>query len=118
MTISVVGAGFSRPDTLTRAEALRCYAVLCRRQRLYADAADAWRRLLDLRRCPPHIAREAMEALAVHHEHRLRDPRSARHFALRSLGFEASPSRQHATRYRLARLDRKLSGPTTDALQF
>jgi len=113
-----IGEAVSRADTLTRAEALRCYAVLCRRQRLYADAADAWRSLLDLRRCPPHIAREAMEALAVHHEHRLRDPRSARQFALRSLGFQATPSRQHATRYRLARLERKLSGPTTDALQF
>ena len=103
---------------VTRAEALRCYAVLCRRQRRFGDAAEAWRRILDLRRCPPHIAREATEALAVHHEHRLRDPRSARQFALRSLGFHASPSRQHATQYRLARLERKLGVPTTDALQF
>jgi uncharacterized protein YprB with RNaseH-like and TPR domain len=107
-----------RADPPTRAEALRCYAVLCRRQRRYAEAADAWQRILDLRRCPRHIAREATEALAVHHEHRLRDPRSARQFALRSLGIQASASRQHATRYRLARLERKLGGPTTDALQF
>ena len=108
----------SRIDPLTRAEALRCYAIACRRQRRYREAADGWRRILELRRCPPHIAREATEALAVHHEHRLRDPRSARQFALRSLGFDASPSRTHATHYRLARLERKLGGPTTDALQF
>ncbi len=105
-------------DVLTRAEALRCFAVLCRRQRLYAEAADAWHRILDLRRCPPHIAREATEALAVHHEHRLRDPRSARQFALRSLGFESSASRQHAVRHRLARLERKLGDPATDTLRF
>ena len=98
-----------RIDPLTRAEALRCYAIMCRRQRRYAEAADGWRRILDLRRCPPHIAREATEALAVHHEHRLRDLRSARNFALRSLGFDACPSRQHATKYRLARLERKLT---------
>jgi uncharacterized protein YprB with RNaseH-like and TPR domain len=105
-------------DPLARAEALWSYAVICRRQRRYAEAADGWRRILDLRGCPPHIAREATEALAVHHEHRLRDPRSARQFALRSLGFEATASRQHATRYRLARLERKLCGATTDILQF
>jgi hypothetical protein len=37
---------------------------------------------------------------------------------LRSLGFDATASRKHATHYRLARLERKLGGPTTDALQF
>ena len=31
-----------------------------------------------------------------------------RQFALRSLGFHATAARQHATRYRLARLERKL----------
>jgi uncharacterized protein len=107
-----------RLDPVTRAEALRCYAIVCRRQRRYAEAADGWKRILELRRCPPHIAREATEALAVHHEHRLRDLCSARQFALRSLRFDASPSRQHATQYRLARLERKLGGPTSYALQF
>ena len=125
----VVGAGFSRPacattsvvvseHVVTRAEALRSYAVLCRRQRRFFDAACAWRRILELRRCPPHIAREATEALAVHHEHRLRDPRSARQFALQSLRFEGSISRQHAVQHRLARLERKLAAPTTDTLHL
>jgi len=105
-------------DVLTRAEALRSYAVLCRRQRLFADAADGWQRILTLRRCPPHITREATEALAVHHEHRLRDPGSARQFALQTLRFAATASRQHAVRHRLARLERKLGDATTYALQF
>ena len=105
-------------DTLTRAEALRCHAVLCRRERRFAEAAEAWQRLLDLRRCPPHLAREASEALAVHHEHRLRDPQAARLFALPTLGFGASVSRKHAVRHRLARLERKLGGPATESLRF
>jgi uncharacterized protein len=107
-----------RIDPVTRAEALRSYAIVCRRQRRYAEAADGWRRILDLRRCPPNIAREATEALAVHHEHRLRDPRSARQFALRSLGFDATASRQDATRYRLARLERKLTSSENLRLQI
>jgi hypothetical protein len=111
-------ADFAPIDPITRAEALRSYAVLCRRQRLYPEAADAWRRILALRRCPARIAREATEALAVHHEHRLRDPGSAKLFALQSLGFDTSPARQHAVRHRLARLERKLGGPSTHALQF
>ncbi len=105
-------------DLLTRAEALRCYAVLCRRQRLFADAAAAWQRILDLRRCPPHVAREAAEALAVHHEHRLRDPQTAHLFAQQTLRFGLTVSRQQAVHHRLARLERKLGGPATESLRF
>jgi uncharacterized protein YprB with RNaseH-like and TPR domain len=95
-------------DAAARAEGLRAYAVLARRARRYADAADAWRRVLSLRRCPPLIAREATEALAVHHEHRARDLAEARRFALRTLQFNITMSRQQAVQHRLARLDRKL----------
>ena len=95
-------------DTLTCAEAWRAYAVLSRRQRRFADAAAAWRQVLDLRRCPPAVLREAAEALAVHHEHRLRDLQAARSFALQTLRLNATRSRQEATQHRLARLDRKL----------
>ena len=95
-------------DTVTRADAWRSYAVLCRRERRYSDAADGWRRILELRRCPPAILREASEALAVHHEHRLRDLAAARSFALRSLSVQAAPSRRDATQHRLARLERKM----------
>ena len=95
-------------DDVSRAEAMHGYAALCRRERRYAEAAGAWRRLLELRRCPPRLVRSAAEALAVHHEHRLRDPRTARSFALRSAPLQASSSRQQALQHRLARLDRKL----------
>ena len=101
-------AEVSDPDSLTRVDAWRSYALLSRRQRRYQDAADGWRRILELRRCPPATLREASEALAVHHEHRLRDLQAARGFALRSLSVHATPSRREATQHRLARLDRKL----------
>ncbi|HEY6362670.1 MAG TPA: ribonuclease H-like domain-containing protein [Vicinamibacterales bacterium] len=94
-----------------KADALRSYAVLSRRARRFQDAAAAWRRVLELRRCPPAIAREAMEALAVHHEHRARDLREARRFALQSLQFNITVSRQRAVQHRLARLNRRLGAP-------
>jgi tetratricopeptide (TPR) repeat protein len=104
-------------ELLTRAEALRAYAVLCRRCRDYDEAAAAWRRVLDFR-CPPQIAREATEALAVHHEHRVRDLSAARRFALQSLELTISPARAQAVQYRLSRLDRKLAVPESPAALF
>jgi uncharacterized protein YprB with RNaseH-like and TPR domain len=98
-------------DTATRAEALRAYALLLRRQRRYQEAATAWQRLLDLKRAPASIVREATEALAVHHEHRLRDPHAARAFALKSLQVRGSAARTQALHHRLARLNRKLGEP-------
>ena len=95
--------------TLLRSEALRAYARLSRRARRFDDAADAWTRALALRGCPAAIVREATEALAVHHEHRRRDPLSARSFALQSLQLQATVARQEAVRYRLARIDRKMT---------
>jgi len=94
--------------TMVRADALRASAVLLRRMRRYDDAAEAWQRLLELRDSPPGFVREATEALAVHHEHRLRNPLLARRFALRSLQVDTTASRRHAAEHRLARLDRKL----------
>lgn len=61
-------------------------------------------------KCPPSLAREATDALAVHHEHRLRDLATARRFALESLQFNASRARSEAVRHRLARIERKLGG--------
>jgi hypothetical protein len=92
----------------TRPEALRAHATLCRRLRRYEAAASSWRRVLELRACPAAIAREATDALAVHHEHRARDLNAAKTFALRSLQLQATAARQQAVEYRLARLDRKM----------
>ena len=105
-------------DAGTRAEALQAYAVLSRRERRYEDAAAAWRRAIEIRPCPAHIAREAAEALAVHHEHRARDLQAARRFALKTLQFNVSVARTQAVQHRLARLDRKLSVPTAESAQL
>ena len=102
------GARFADADALTCAEALRALAVLCRRERRHPEAAEAWRGVLGLRHCPPRIAQQASEALAVHHEHRLGDLSAARHFAMHAIRFPGSHSRVRAARHRLARLDRKL----------
>jgi len=91
------------------AEPVRASAVLLRRLRRYEEAAEAWRVLLGLRDCPPGYVREATEALAVHHEHRVRNLEAARSFALQALPLQATTTRQDAVKYRLARLDRKLS---------
>ena len=105
-------------DALTRAEALRCQGALLRRMRRFEEAAEAWEALLGLRRCPPHFAREASEALAVHLEHRRRDPQAARRLALQSLRLSHTAARQDAVRHRLARLDRKLADPIAQPLRF
>ena len=89
-------------------EALRALALLARRQRRYEAAAARWRQLVELDDCPPHISREAIEALAIYHEHRARDLAAAKLFALRGVELEAAPARGDAARHRLARIERKL----------
>jgi uncharacterized protein YprB with RNaseH-like and TPR domain len=111
-------AGGLAGEGMARAEGLRAYALLSRRERRYEDAAIAWRRLIELRTCPPHMVREATEALAVHHEHRLRDPLAARAFALQSMRYQATRTRQQALQHRLTRLNRKLGVAEQDAALF
>jgi uncharacterized protein YprB with RNaseH-like and TPR domain len=89
-------------------EALRSLALLARRQHRYDAAAARWRRLVEFADCPPHISREAIEALAIYHEHRARDLAAAKVFALRGLELEGRPARGDAARHRLARIERKL----------
>ena len=103
-------------DADTLAESLRGYAILARRDRRYADAADAWRRLLALPECPASLRREATEALAVHHEHRARDLAAAREFAIQSLHLQAAGTRRQAVEHRLARIDRKMAIRSMPAL--
>lgn len=95
-----------------RIEALRALAIACRRARLHEEAAACWRQLAETRGCPPPIVREATEALAIHHEHRVPDLPLARRFALGSLAALTDvprPSLAQAVRHRLARLERKMS---------
>lgn len=105
-------------ERVRTADGLRAAAVLLRRLRRYEAAATTWRELLGTSECPPAYAREAMEALAVHHEHRARDLEAARTFALQSLRLQATQSRQQAVKYRLARIDRKLGAPERSAPLF
>jgi uncharacterized protein YprB with RNaseH-like and TPR domain len=92
-----------------RVDALRALALGARRQRRHDAAARWWRQLLDLPGCPREVTREAMQALAIHHEHRVRDLAAAKIFALRSLGEESDAAWGDAVRHRLARIERKIS---------
>lgn len=88
-------------------EALRALAHLARRGRRYDAAAERWQQLLELPGCPRSIAREAAEALAIHHEHRTRDLDTARAFALRTLESVLPPAHGRDVQHRLARIERK-----------
>jgi uncharacterized protein YprB with RNaseH-like and TPR domain len=91
-----------------RIEALRALALACRRARMHDEAAASWRELVEMRGCPGPILRAAAEALAIHHEHRLRDLSVAKAFALRNLESGYDLGWANAARYRLARIERKL----------
>jgi hypothetical protein len=97
-----------------RTDAFRRLALLRRRQRRYAEAAEAWQTVVDIAR-DRAVVQEARQALAVHFEHRSRDLASARRYAERALAVEKNPERATALRHRLDRLARKqgLSGRTT-----
>jgi len=95
-------------DEWARVEALYHLARRLRRARRYGEAAEVWHRLIHDGPCPAAVAREAAEALAIHHEHRARDLEAARTFALRALDHEHDPARRREVRYRLDRLERKL----------
>lgn len=90
-------------------DALRALALAARRQRRYEAAAAHWQQLLDLPRCPREVTREAMEALAIHHEHRVRDLAAAKLFALKSLDEGSDAAWGDAVRHRLKRIERKIS---------
>jgi uncharacterized protein YprB with RNaseH-like and TPR domain len=107
----------ARPGAMSPAtyvEALRGLAVLARRGRRFEQAAAFWRSILEAPGCPATVAREAAEALAIHHEHRVRDLQTARTFALRGLDLfgtdgQATPTWTAAVRYRIARIERKMT---------
>jgi uncharacterized protein len=97
------------PSGAIRTESLRALALAWRRARQYEQAATCWRALLDAPACSRQIATEATEALAIHHEHRVRDLAAARAFALRTLGTATRRTKDDAVRHRLARIERKMS---------
>jgi hypothetical protein len=106
-------SAFERALSMSMSGALRVIALRelargARRGRRYKDAAERWRQLLDLPGCPSNVRREASEALAIHHEHRVVDLEAAKAFALGSLDAEARPSWNDAVQYRVARIERKI----------
>ena len=101
-----------------KGEALYRLGLRCRRDRRYEEAAAAWQAIIALTRAASRRRRPAMvqlrqfamEALAIHHEHRERDLSAARELALFALtDDEPPPAKADGLRHRLARLDRKLA---------
>lgn len=101
-----------------RAEAFYRLGLRCRRDRRFAAAAVAWREIVALTESAScrhrvglnQLRRFALEALAIHEEHRERDLDAARELALFALTDDEAPaSRAEALRHRLSRLDRKLA---------
>jgi uncharacterized protein YprB with RNaseH-like and TPR domain len=101
-----------------RAEAIYRLGLRLRRDRRYGDAADCWRRLLDLRQgrtgrrsqLLAPLRQYAVEALAIHHEHRERDYEGAKELTLQLLeDLEDGHRKADAARHRISRLNRKLA---------
>jgi hypothetical protein len=99
---------------MIRADALYRLAVRLRRDRRFAEAASVWRELIELteprsmrRGMLGDLRQVAVEALAIHQEHRAKDLAGARELALASL--EESSGRTDKVRHRIARLERKLA---------
>jgi uncharacterized protein YprB with RNaseH-like and TPR domain len=100
-------------------DALRALALSLRHARAFDEAAACWQQILNVRGCPPVLARDATEALAIHHEHRVRDLTAATGYALRTLEEGGGPARTDAARHRLARLQRKMEKVgRTESLKF
>jgi len=100
----------------TRSEACYRLGLRCRRSGRFEEAAGWWRQLVALTetvRRRDHaldsLREFAIEALAIHQEHRVRDLHAARELALFALEEHTGSRRTDGMRHRLARLDRKLS---------
>ncbi|OFW43677.1 MAG: hypothetical protein A3J29_14455 [Acidobacteria bacterium RIFCSPLOWO2_12_FULL_67_14b] len=91
------------------ADALRRLAWVRRRTGRPHEAAEAWRALAALPRCPAGFRRDAMEALAIFHEHRSRDLGTARSLVLDVLKDGPLGRRRDAAEHRLRRLERKIA---------
>ena len=87
-------------------------ATLFARADRHDEAAAAWQAVLDgtrgRRGTLSPLARRATEALAIHHEHRVRDLPAARSYAAQLQADAAGRTQQDAA-HRLGRIDRKIS---------
>jgi hypothetical protein len=105
--VAMTAGSWHEDDEQVGAEALRSLALRCRRAARYAEAASHWEALTRLRRCPQSLRHEALEALAIHHEHRSRDLDRAHAFAEQSERLARARHEIDDASRRLARLRRK-----------
>ena len=101
------------PDSFVRADALYRLAVRLRRGRYFVEAAAVWRELIEFteprgmrRGMLGQLRQVAVEALAIHQEHRAKDLAGARELALSAL---EDVGHSEGIRHRLDRLERKLA---------
>ena len=102
-------------NPFTRADALCRLGIRLRRDRRFADAAAVWRELIEFtdpramrRGVLGDLRQVAIEAMAIHQEHRAKDLAGARELAMAALE-ECDTRAEGSVRHRLARIDRKLS---------
>ncbi len=95
-----------------RADALHWLALHRRRARRFHEAAEAWRALSEIDGVDAELRREALEALAIHHEHRVKDLEAARSFAVEALLLAGDARHVEGVQHRLGRLSRKLDHPS------
>ncbi len=100
--VTLAASSRSQRARLLTEDALHALAVAYRRARRFDDAATCWTTLVESG-CSPAVEQAAVEALAIHHEHRRRDLESARVFALRNVA-----RARKGARHRLERIERKL----------
>ncbi len=118
----------SASDREVRTAALSRLAELHRRRNRHDEAASAWQELLDQagrgRRVMTRLERRAAEGLAIHLEHRQKDPAEAKRYA-ELLRRDADGRARADAEHRLNRLDRKTregkdttGGPLSAPLSF
>ncbi len=111
-------SGSERSERGVRLQALVCLAVLLGRLDRHAESAAAWQGVLDHARrygAPAAVEQRAVQALAIHHEHRARDLGEAHRYAER-LSRQTSGRARHKAAHRLGRIERKMSVSAKDLL--
>ncbi len=79
------------PDRAARAEALNWLALHRRRAHRFQEAAEAWLALSEIDGVDTELRREALEALAIHHEHRVKNLEAADRSLSRRFAWPAMP---------------------------
>lgn len=103
-------SGSERSEREVRLQSLARLAALLGRIGRHQESAAAWQGVLDHARrygAPQSVEQRAVQALAIHHEHRARDLDAARRYAERLSRQTSGRARQQAT-HRLGRIEKKM----------